>query len=180
MWSRKLAWRCFLCAFAACFTQAQLHPRMQSGMLSFRGLYPLTNLQARLRVLPGAAAPLVPLPCPLLVTPYCCVLRPPTAVSAVWLLQWLIQLPFLVIASAGGGLLGSLFNLAKRRARSWRQRHRGIAWRLAEAAAVALLTAAALTLLPAWLGTCLQASTSAHAVQQHSVQCRCWAACPSS
>lgn len=46
VWSRKLAWRCFLCAFCAVFTMAQLHPRMQSGMLSFGGTYAgLTNLQ---------------------------------------------------------------------------------------------------------------------------------------
>ena len=46
-WSHKLAWRCFLCTSFACFTLAQLHPRMQSGMLSFHGIYPLTNLQVR-------------------------------------------------------------------------------------------------------------------------------------
>jgi H+/Cl- antiporter ClcA len=27
VWSRKLAWRCFLCASVACFTLAVLHPR---------------------------------------------------------------------------------------------------------------------------------------------------------
>jgi H+/Cl- antiporter ClcA len=44
-WSHKLAWRCFLCTSFACFTLAQLHPRMQSGMLSFHGIYTITNLQ---------------------------------------------------------------------------------------------------------------------------------------
>lgn len=47
VWSRKLAWRCFLACFCAVFTAAQLHPRMRSGMLSFAGAYSLTNLQAR-------------------------------------------------------------------------------------------------------------------------------------
>ncbi len=47
VWSRKLAWRCFLACFCAVFTAAQLHPRMHSGMLSFAGAYSLTNLQAR-------------------------------------------------------------------------------------------------------------------------------------
>lgn len=45
VWSRKLAWRCFLACFCAVFTAAQLHPRMRSGMLSFAGAYSLTNLQ---------------------------------------------------------------------------------------------------------------------------------------
>ncbi|KAL4451977.1 hypothetical protein ABPG75_007639 [Micractinium tetrahymenae] len=45
VWSRKLAWRCFLCASVACFSMAQLHPRMTDGMLSFSGLTRLTNLQ---------------------------------------------------------------------------------------------------------------------------------------
>lgn len=31
VWSRKLAWRCFLCASVACFSMAQLHPRMNEG-----------------------------------------------------------------------------------------------------------------------------------------------------
>lgn len=98
MWSRKLAWRCFLCASVACFTLAQLHPRRaqarlpdrasvgwvrrgrhprllhrispgagglwmacrsQSGMLSFRGINPLTNLEVGMAsacLLPATAA----------------------------------------------------------------------------------------------------------------------------
>jgi chloride channel 7 len=114
VWSRKLAWRCFLACFSAVFTAAQLHPRMRSGMLSFTGAYSLTNL------------------------------------------QWLLQLPFLILASAGGGLLGSGFNLLKRKAQLWRQRRPGLLWRLVEGAAVALVTAGTITLLPAAVGTCLQ------------------------
>lgn len=113
VWSRKLAWRCFLCASVACFTLAQLHPRSQSGMLSLRGISPLTNL------------------------------------------EWLVQLPLLVLVSALGALLGALFNLGKRRCLTWRRRHPGVTWRLAEGAAAAGLTAAALTVLPAAAGTCL-------------------------
>ena len=71
-------------------------------------------------------------------------------------LQWLIQAPLLIIASACGGLLGCAFNMLKRRSRFWRQRHPGIAWRLLECAAVALATATALIVLPAVAGTCLK------------------------
>ncbi|KAI7842601.1 hypothetical protein COHA_003705 [Chlorella ohadii] len=126
VWSRKLAWRCFLACFCAVFTAAQLHPRMRSGMLSFAGAYSLTNLQAR-----GAGRG--------------------TAGNG-----WLLQLPFLILASAGGGLLGSGFNLLKRKALLWRQRRPGLLWRLVEGGAVALATAATITLLPAAVGTCLK------------------------
>ena len=71
-------------------------------------------------------------------------------------LQWLVQGPLLIVASACGGLLGSAFNMMKRRSRFWRQRHPGIAWRLLEGAGVALVTATALIVLPAVAGTCLQ------------------------
>lgn len=70
-------------------------------------------------------------------------------------MQWLIQMPLLVFVSACGGLLGSAFNIGKRRVLFWRRGHPGISWRLLEGAAVAAITAAALTGLPAAVGTCL-------------------------
>ena len=85
-----------------------------------------------------------------------------SALSASAALQWLIQGPLLIVASICGGLLGSAFNMLKRRNRFWRQQHPGIAWRLLEAAGVALITATALIVLPAVAGTCLQ------------VRRRCW------
>ncbi|PSC71122.1 H(+) Cl(-) exchange transporter 7 [Micractinium conductrix] len=71
-------------------------------------------------------------------------------------LQWLMQAPPLVLASAAGGLLGSAFNWMKRWARFWRRRHPGLTWRLAESAFVVALTASALIGLPAVFGTCLE------------------------
>ncbi len=44
----------------------------------------------------------------------------------------------------------------QRKALLWRQRRPGLLWRLVEGAAVALATAATLTLLPAAVGTCLK------------------------
>jgi hypothetical protein len=85
-----------------------------------------------------------------------------SALSASAALQWLIQGPLLIVASICGGLLGSAFNMLKRRNRFWRQQHPGIAWRLLEGAGVALITATALVMLPAVAGTCLQ------------VRRRCW------
>lgn len=74
-------------------------------------------------------------------------------------MQWLLQLPLLILASAGGGLLGSGFNLLKRKALLWRQRRPSLLWRLVEGATVALVTAGTITLLPAAVGTCLQAGS---------------------
>ncbi len=74
------------------------------------------------------------------------------------LLQWLIQMPLVALASVCGGLLGCVFNKLKSRMRFWRRNHSGLGWRLAEAAAVGLVTAATLTGLPALAGTCLSVS----------------------
>ncbi len=64
-------------------------------------------------------------------------------------------MPLLVFVSACGGLLGSAFNVGKRRMLSWRRRRYGIGWHMAEGAAAAAITAAALIGLPAAFGTCL-------------------------
>lgn len=145
---------------------ALLHPRMRGGMLSFEGVYPeLTNIQ----VGPGGCASWaglggqwqswlcswvgqawLPAPCSPL-TVHSTTPAPPSRPH-----QWLIQLPLLVAASAGGGLLGSAFNVLKRRALQWRQRRPGLAWRLAEGLAVAAITVAATVGLPAAFGSCLQ------------------------
>ncbi|CAK0780533.1 hypothetical protein CVIRNUC_005084 [Coccomyxa viridis] len=42
-WSRKVAWRCFICTATAVFTLAQLHPRWKYGVLSFKGVAELSN-----------------------------------------------------------------------------------------------------------------------------------------
>lgn len=76
-------------------------------------------------------------------------------------LQWLIQGPPLVFASVCGALLGSAFNMLKRRARFWRRRHPGVLWRLGEGTAAVALTAGTLLGLPALAGTCLQVRSSA-------------------
>jgi hypothetical protein len=81
-----------------------------------------------------------------------------SALVACCCLQWLIQGPLLIVASICGGLLGSAFNMLKRRNRFWRQQHPGITWRLLEGTGVALATATALIVLPAVTGTCLQVS----------------------
>ena len=74
--------------------------------------------------------------------------------------QWLAQLPLLIFVSAGGGLLGSTFNLLKRRVVFWQSTRSGVGWRLLEAALVMLATAGALTLVPALFGTCLDVSVA--------------------
>lgn len=71
-------------------------------------------------------------------------------------LQWLLQSPTLIFASVCGALLGSAFNMLKRRVRFWRRRHPGVLWRLGEAAAAVALTAGTLLGLPALAGTCLR------------------------
>ncbi|KAK9797036.1 hypothetical protein WJX73_002454 [Symbiochloris irregularis] len=43
-WSRKMAWRCFLCTTVSVFTLAQLHPRWRNGVLSFQGVADMINL----------------------------------------------------------------------------------------------------------------------------------------
>ena len=169
VWSRKLAWRCFLCAATSCFTMAQLHPRMRGGMLSFADLLPLSNYQVRgagrggtnqggtgqhpglLHF--GGPAPLAHRPRLAPPRPR----RPSSPPSS----QWLVQLPLLVAVSAGGGLLGSLFNRLKRHSRRWRSSRPTLARRLAASAGVALVTVAALTWLPVALGTCLEARRGA-------------------
>ena len=77
-----------------------------------------------------------------------------------------MQSPLVILASACGGLLGCVFNLLKSRMRLWRQRHPAFHWRLLESAAVALLTVAAVTGLPAVAGTCLDVSAACPAAMQ--------------
>ena len=46
VWSRKTAWRCLLCTATAVFTMSQLMPNSSGGgILSLRGIYPLSSRQ---------------------------------------------------------------------------------------------------------------------------------------
>jgi chloride channel 7 len=45
VWSKKTAWRCFLCAATASFIQAQLRPGGETGMLNVGWTYPLSSMQ---------------------------------------------------------------------------------------------------------------------------------------
>jgi len=69
--------------------------------------------------------------------------------------QWLDQLPFVIIVSAGAGALGAVFNLAKRSMQRLRaaRRHHGL--RMLEAAGVAGLTVFASMASSALFGRCL-------------------------
>ena len=66
-----------------------------------------------------------------------------------------LQLPFVVLASAGGGLLGAAFNLLRIRLRKARTGAHGPAFTVAWAAGVAAVTVLTVLLLPAAAGRCL-------------------------
>ena len=71
-------------------------------------------------------------------------------------IQWLFQMGFIILASAGGGLLGAVFNLLRIRLRKARSRQQGAAAVLWGSAAVALLTVLCMALLPKYFGRCLE------------------------
>lgn len=70
--------------------------------------------------------------------------------------QWLQQLPFVVLASAGGGLLGAVFNLVRIRLRKTRTTARTTGFTVAWASGVAAITVLVVVLLPAVAGRCLE------------------------
>eukprot|EP00803_Ostreobium_quekettii_P007951 evm.model.scf_1330.4 EVM.evm.TU.scf_1330.4 scf_1330:35334-42870(-) len=125
-WSRKVAWRCFLCAVAAVMTMNGLHLTMVSnewktfckdndscdGMLSF------------------AKGP---------------TLRPQ---------EWLYQTPAILGISVIAGLLGVAFNTLRIKLWRFRASRKNHALRLAEGVCLAAITVAVMYLLSKYAGTC--------------------------
>jgi chloride channel 7 len=81
--------------------------------------------------------------------------------------EWLWQAPFFIAVSVGAGFLGALFNLSRKwlwRVRAVPSRH---SLRLMEAVGVGMISVAAVFLISAKAGTCVQVSSplkSSHAV----------------
>ena len=109
-WSRKMAWRCFLCTTVSVFTLAQLHPRSVC--------HPTHDVVGRSRQSgQGESCPAVHhMMQSFVLEPDCGRHRWKNGVLSfqgiadMLNIEWFQQFPFLVLVSMGGGLLGAAFN----------------------------------------------------------------------
>ena len=112
-WSRKVAWRCFICTTTAVFTLAQLHPRQESPLSVLCSLH-----TEAAKAQTGTPHPCVPID-PQAAQRNCLTLWRRwkygvlsfKGVAELENKEWFEQLPFIVAISVMAGVMGALFNI---------------------------------------------------------------------
>lgn len=163
-WSRAVAWRCFLCAAMATFVHAQLSPRCCLLHFACACSWLLTAspawlLRAAATLLPYLTMPPTsePFPLPHPITYLRSSDMGILALHGAATLtphQWLVHLPLVVAVSAGAGAVGASLTRLRRWVRRVHPPARSPTRSLAEALAVAALTAVTFAGASAVAGSC--------------------------